>query len=101
MGQPYQAVRSAQYHPMGEDIFTAWYLWSAAEVCIRLSVKQKAPRNIEELCPEALSTATDFRVVLENVNYIMHGGDQDTMHDATHDKFWLSFETVSSFDADQ
>ena len=44
-------------------------------------------RSFMYICPESLCTATDFHIVLKNVNYIMHGGNQNTMHDATHDKF--------------
>ena len=44
----------------------------------------EAPRYTEELCPEFHSSGTDFRVVLKNVNYNMHGSDQDTTHDNMH-----------------
>ena len=47
---------------------------------------EKLPGYTEELRPEFHSSGTDFRVMLKNVNFNMHGSDQDTMHDAMHDE---------------
>lgn len=59
-----------------------------------ISETEKLPSYTEELRPEFHSTATDFRVMLKNVNYNMYGSDHDTthdnMHDATHDKKAMS-----------
>ena len=51
-----------------------------------VSETEKLPGYTEELRPEFHSSATDFRVVLKNVNYNMDGSDQDTIHDAMHDE---------------
>lgn len=37
--------------------------------------------------PEIHASRTDVSVALNSINFNLHGGDQDTMHDATHDKF--------------
>lgn len=44
------------------------------------------PGYTEEMRPEFHSTATDFRVVLKNVNGNMHGSAHDAVHETTHDE---------------
>ena len=51
-----------------------------------VSETEKLPGYTEAYKPEFSSTATDFRVILKNVNYIMCGASaHDTAHDAAHD----------------
>jgi len=47
-----------------------------------VSETEKLPGYTEAYKPEFSSTATDFRVILKNVNYIMCGA---SVHDAAHD----------------
>lgn len=48
-----------------------------------MSETEKLPGYTERYKPEFYSTATDFRVILKNVNYIMDG---KAAHDTAHDK---------------
>ena len=51
-----------------------------------VSETEKLPGYTTAYKPEFFSTATDFRVILKNVNYIMCGiSVHDTAHDTTHD----------------
>ena len=56
-----------------------------------VSETEKLPGYTEAYKPEFSSTATDFRVILKNVNYIMCGASaHDTAHDAAHDTSVIS-----------
>ena len=51
-----------------------------------MSETEKLPGYTERYKPEFYSTATDLRVILKNVNYIMDGkAAHDTAHDIAHD----------------
>lgn len=55
----------------------------------------KLPGYTEAYKPEFSSTATDFRVILKNVNYIMCGASaHDTAHDAAHDTSVISKQNL-------
>ena len=49
------------------------------------SILKKLPGYPEKTRPAFYSTSVDFRVVLKNMNYNMHGGEQYTTHDADSD----------------
>ena len=59
-----------------------------------INESEKLPGYTEAFKPKFFSTATDFRVVLKNVNY--HLGQSimitthDTTHDATHDAAYIN-----------
>ena len=50
-----------------------------------VSETEKLPGYAEAYKPEFFSTATDFRVILKNVNYHLKQSIMITTHDATHD----------------
>ena len=64
-----------------------------------VSETEKLPGYTEAYKPEFSSTATDFRVILKNVNYIMRGASvhdatHDTAHDAAHDTSVISKQNL-------
>ena len=60
-----------------------------------LSATVAMPGYTEAYKPEFSSTATDFRVILKNVNYIMCGASaHDTAHDAAHDTSVISKQNL-------
>ena len=100
-GKPIQdcnisTVGSVRRNPVIADLFHRMRFMERRGSGLRkiISETEKLPGYTEELRPEFYSTATDFRVVLKNVNYNMRGSDYDTthdnMHDATHDKKAMS-----------
>lgn len=52
---------------------------------------EKPPGYTAAYNPEIFSTATDFRVILKNVNYIMCGA---SVHDAAHDTSVISKQNL-------
>ena len=91
-GKPIQdcninAVVSVRRNPVIADLFHRMKFMERRGSGLRkiVSETEKLPGYIEELRPEFHSSATDFRVVLKNVNYNMDGSDQDTMQDTIHD----------------
>ena len=60
-----------------------------------VSETKKLPGYTAAYKPEFSSTATDFRVILKNVNYIMCGASaHDTAHDAAHDTSVISKQNL-------
>ena len=64
-----------------------------------VSEPEKLPGYTEAYKPEFSSTATDFRVILKNVNYNMcgasvHDAAHDTAHDAAHDTSVISKQNL-------
>ena len=91
-GKPIQecsidTVGSVRRNPVIADLFHRMKFMERRGSGLRkiVSETEKLPGYTEEMVPEFHSTATDFRVVLKNVNYNMDGSDQDTMHDTIHD----------------
>ena len=56
-----------------------------------VSETEKLPGYTEAYKPELSSTATDFRVILKNVNYNMCGA---SVHDAAHDTSVISKQNL-------
>ena len=60
-----------------------------------VSETEKLPGYTAAYKPEFTSTATDFRVILKNVNYIMCGASaHDTAHDVAHDTSVISKQNL-------
>ena len=64
-----------------------------------VSETEKLPGYTAAYKPEFSSTATDFRVILKNVNYNMcgasvHDAAHDTAHDAAHDTSVISKQNL-------
>ena len=91
-GKPIQdcninTVGSVRRNPVIADLFHRMKYMERRGSGLRkiVSETEKLPGYTEALRPEFHSTATDFRVVLKNVNGNMDGADQDTNHDAVQD----------------
>ncbi len=92
-GKPIQdcninTVGSVRRNPVIADLFHRMKFMERRGSGLRkiVSETEKLPGYTEELRPEFHSSGIDFRVVLKNVNYNMHGSDQDNMHVTTHDE---------------
>ncbi|MBR4425685.1 MAG: putative DNA binding domain-containing protein [Oscillospiraceae bacterium] len=96
-GKPIQdcninTVGSVRRNPVIADLFHRMKYMERRGSGLRkiVSETEKLPGYTEALRPEFHSTATDFRVVLKNVNGNMDGSDHDATHDnmhgATHDE---------------
>ena len=90
-GKPIQdcninTVGSVRRNPVIADLFHRMKFMERRGSGLRKIVNEteKLPGYNKELHPEFHSSGTDFRVVLKNVNYNMHGSDQDTTHDNMH-----------------
>ena len=55
-----------------------------------VSETEKLPGYTEAYKPEFSSTATDFRVILKNVNYNLEGDAHQVIHQVTHQDIELS-----------
>ena len=55
-----------------------------------VSETEKLPGYTEAYKPEFSSTATDFRVILKNVNYNLEGDTHQVIHQVTHQDIELS-----------
>ena len=55
-----------------------------------VSETEKLPRYTAAYKPEFSSTATDFRVILKNVNYNLEGDTHQVIHQVTHQDIELS-----------
>ena len=78
------SIRSMRRNPVIADLFHRMKYMERRGSGLRkiVSETEKLPGYTEAYKPEFSSTATDFRVILKNVNYIMCGA---SVHDATHD----------------
>lgn len=93
-GKPIQdcninTVGSVRRNPVIADLFHRMKYMERRGSGLRkiVSETEKLHGYTEALRPEFHSTATDFRVVLKNVNGIMDGADHDTNHDAVQDDY--------------
>ena len=83
-GKPIQecsidTVGSVRRNPVIADLFHRMKFMERRGSGLRkiVSETEKLPGYTEEMRPEFHSTSTDFRVVLKNVNFNLHGSDQD------------------------
>ena len=89
------SIRSIRRNPVIADLFHRMKYMERRGSGLRkiVSETEKLPGYTELYKPEFSSTATDFRVILKNVNYhpghsiivTPHDKTYDTTHDATHD----------------
>ena len=82
------SIRSMRRNPVIADLFHRMKYMERRGSGLRkiISETEKLPGYTDAYRPEFFSTATDFRVILKNVNYIMYGASvHDATHDATHD----------------
>ena len=90
------SIRSMRRNPVIADLFHRMKYMERRGSGLRkiVSETEKLPGYTEAYKPEFSSTATDFRVILKNVNYhhgpsiieTTHDKTHDATHDATHDK---------------
>ena len=90
------SIRSMRRNPVIADLFHRMKYMERRGSGLRkiVSETEKLPGYTEAYKPEFSSTATDFRVILKNVNYhhgpsiieTTHDKTYDATHDATHDK---------------
>ena len=81
-------IRSVRRNPVIADLFHRMKYMERRGSGLRKIVyeTEKLPGYTEMCRPDFYSTATDFRVILKNVNYVMDGATgHDTGHDAGHD----------------
>ncbi|HAU87256.1 MAG TPA: AAA family ATPase, partial [Lachnospiraceae bacterium] len=81
-------IRSMRRNPVIADLFHRMKYMERRGSGLRkiISETEKLPGYTTAYKPEFSSTATDFRVILKNVNYIMCGASvHDAAHDAAHD----------------
>ena len=94
------SIRSMRRNPVIADLFHRMKYMERRGSGLRkiVSETEKLPGYTEAYKPEFSSTATDFRVILKNVNYIMCGASaHDTAHDAAHDTSVISKPYMSDF----
>ncbi len=80
------SIRSVRRNPVIADLFHRMKYMERRGSGLRKIVgeTEKLPGYTEACKPEFFSTATDFRVILKNVNYVMDGATgHDTGHDGT------------------
>lgn len=77
-------IHSVRRNPVIADLFHRMKYMERRGSGLRkiVSETEKLPGYTGRCRPEFYSTASDFRVILKNVNYFMYGG---TAHDAVHD----------------
>ena len=91
------SIRSMRRNPVIADLFHRMKYMERRGSGLRkiVSETEKLPGYTAAYKPEFSSTATDFRVILKNVNYNMcgasvHDAAHDTAHDAAHDTSVIS-----------
>ena len=87
------SIRSMRRNPVIADLFHRMKYMERRGSGLRkiISETEKLPGYTEVYKPEFSSTATDFRVILKNVNYIMCGA---SVHDAAHDTSVISKQNL-------
>ena len=83
------SIRSVRRNPVIADLFHRMKYMERRGSGLRkiVSETEKLPGYTAACKPEFYSTATDFRVILKNVNYILDGeAAHDTAHDTVHDR---------------
>ena len=95
------SIRSMRRNPVIADLFHRMKYMERRGSGLRkiVSETEKLPGYTAAYKPEFSSTATDFRVILKNVNYIMcgasvHDATHDTAHDAAHDTSVISKQNL-------
>ena len=89
------SIRSMRRNPVIADLFHRMKYMERRGSGLRkiVSETEQLPGYTEAYKPEFSSTATDFRVILKNVNYNLEGGAHQVIHQVTHQDIELS--TVS------
>ena len=89
-------IRSMRRNPVIADLFHRMKYMERRGSGLRkiVSETEKLPGYTEAYKPEFSSTATDFRVILKNVNYNLEGDAHQVIHQVTHQDIELS--TVSN-----
>ena len=89
------SIRSMRRNPVIADLFHRMKYMERRGSGLRkiVSETEKLPGYTEAYKPEFSSTATDFRVILKNVNYNLEGDAHQVIHQVTHQVIELS--TVS------
>lgn len=89
------SIRSMRRNPVIADLFHRMKYMERRGSGLRkiVSETEKLPGYSETYKPEFFSTATDFRVILKNVNYNLEGVIHQVTHQVTHQDSELS--TVS------
>ena len=89
------SIRSMRRTPVIADLFHRMKYMERRGSGLRkiVSETEKLPGYTEAYKPEFSSTATDFRVILKNVNYNLEGDAHQVIHQVTHQDIELS--TVS------
>ena len=89
------SIRSMRRNPVIADLFHRMKYMERRGSGLRkiVSETEKLPGYTESYKPEFSSTATDFRVILKNVNYNLEGDAHQVIHQVTHQVIELS--TVS------
>ena len=87
------SIRSMRRNPVIADLFHRMKYMERRGRGLRkiVSETEKLPGYIAAYKPEFSSTATDFRVILKNVNYNMCGA---SVHDAAHDTAVISKQNL-------
>ena len=91
------SIRSMRRNPVIADLFHRMKYMERRGSGLRkiVSETEKLPGYTESYKPVFFSTATDFRVILKNVNYIMCGASaHDTAHDVAHDTSVISKQNL-------
>ena len=89
------SIRSMRRNPVIADLFHRMKYMERRGSGLRkiVSETEKLPGYTEAYKPEFSSTATDFRVILKNVNYNLEGDAHQVIHQVTNQVIELS--TVS------
>ena len=89
------SIRSMRRNPVIADLFHRMKYMERRGSGLRkiVSETEKLPGYTAAYKPEFSSTATDFRVILKNVNYNLEGDAHQVIHQVTHQDIELS--TVS------
>ena len=89
------SIRSMRRNPVIADLFHRMKYMERRGSGLRkiVSETEKLPGYTAAYKPEFTSTATDFRVILKNVNYNLEGDAHQVIHQVTHQVIELS--TVS------
>ena len=90
-----RGIRSMRRNPVIADLFHRMKYMERRGSGLRkiVSETEKLPGYTAAYKPEFSSTATDFRVILKNVNYNLEGDTHQVIHQVTHQVIELS--TVS------
>ena len=86
------SIRSMRRNPVIADLFHRMKYMERRGSGLRkiVSETEKLPGYTEAYKPEFSSTATDFRVILKNVNYNLEGDTHQVTHQVTHQDIELS-----------